>query len=77
MAAELAINLFNTVFPSWPAPLDSLFVLAMSPAEVTAAHSRWSSPGRACSPAERRTAQRIDIAPGVFDCIDTVVVHVS
>ena len=72
MAAERAINLLNMGFPSWPAPLDSLFVLAMNPAEVPAAHRAG---GRACSPAERRTAQRIDIAPGVFDCIDIVVVY--
>ena len=34
MAAERAINLLNMGFPSWPA----LFVLAMNPAEVPAAH---------------------------------------
>ena len=48
-------------------------MLAMNPAEVPAAHRAG---GRACSPAERRTAQRIDIAPGVFDCIYIVLIHV-
>ena len=45
MAAERAINLLNMGFPSWPAPLDSLFVLAMNPTEVPAAHRAG---GRAC-----------------------------
>ena len=45
----------------------------MNPVEVPAAHRAG---GRACSPAGRRTAQRIDIAPGVFDCIGIVLIHV-
>ena len=48
----------------------------MNPAEVPAAHRAG---GRACSPAdpERQTAQPIDIAPGVFGCIDIVAVYVN
>ena len=71
MAAERAINLLNVGFTI----LTGAFVLAMNPdpAEVPAAHRAG---GRVCSPAERRTAQRIDIAPHGFDYIDMVLIRV-